>query len=86
MPSSGWYSKKFNKAALAYELGIAIYHNKLVWINGPFPAGKNDKKIFNKPTGSSRKFQTGVKVLVTRGTKATPTNLPRETLLLTTPR
>jgi hypothetical protein len=26
-------SKKFNKAGLAYELGIVIYHNKLVWIN-----------------------------------------------------
>jgi hypothetical protein len=32
MPSPGWYSKKFNKAGLAYELGIAIYH-KLCLIN-----------------------------------------------------
>jgi hypothetical protein len=29
MPSSSWNSKKFNKAGLAYELGIAIFHNKL---------------------------------------------------------
>jgi hypothetical protein len=58
MPSSGWYSKKFNKAGLAYELGIAIYHNQLVWINGPFPAGQNDKKIFNKPVGNPDKITT----------------------------
>jgi hypothetical protein len=51
MPSSGWYSKKFNKAGLTYELGITIFHNELVSTNGPFPAGQNDKKIFTKPRG-----------------------------------
>jgi hypothetical protein len=60
MPSSGWYSKKFNKAALVYEIGVAIYHNKIVWTNGPFPAGQNDKKVFNKPGGLKEKIrQTG---------------------------
>ena len=49
MSSSGWYSNKFNKAGLFYELGIAIFHHELVWINGPFPAGQNDKQIFTKP-------------------------------------
>ena len=47
-PSSGWYSKKFNKAGLTYEIGVAIYHNKIVWINGPFPVGQNDMKVFRK--------------------------------------
>ena len=28
--SSGWYSKNYNKAGLDYELGVAIYHNKIV--------------------------------------------------------
>ena len=41
-PSTGWYSVKYNKAGLSYELGIAIYSNKLVWIAGPYPAGQND--------------------------------------------
>ena len=27
MPSSGWYSHKLNSAGLAYELGVAVYHN-----------------------------------------------------------
>ena len=42
IPSSGWYSHKFHKAGLAYEVAVAVYHNKIVWINGPFPAGQGD--------------------------------------------
>ena len=40
-PSSKWFSKKHNHAGLVYEIGIATWHNQLVWINGPFPAGEN---------------------------------------------
>lgn len=47
-PSSGWYSKKHNGAGLVYEIGLAIQTNKIVWINGPFPAGQNDMKVFRK--------------------------------------
>jgi hypothetical protein len=62
MPSLAWYFEKFNKAGLAYELGIVIYHNQLVWINGPFPAGQNDKKIFNKLNGLKSKIPAGLEV------------------------
>lgn len=48
LPSSGWYSKKFNGAGLAYEVGVAVWHNQIVWINGPFPCGQNDGMIFQK--------------------------------------
>jgi hypothetical protein len=72
MPSSGWYSKKFNKAGLAYELGIAIYHNQLVWINGPFPAGQNDKKIFNKPNGLKSKIPAGKRAIGDEGYVGNP--------------
>jgi hypothetical protein len=51
MPSSGWYSPKYNKAGLAYEIGVSIYHEKVCWVNGPFPAGQNDLRIFRKPNG-----------------------------------
>ena len=47
-PSSKWYSNKHHGAGLVYELGIAIWHNQLVWINGPFPCGNNDWTVFNK--------------------------------------
>jgi len=41
-----YYSHKFKQAALTYELALSIYENKLVWINGPFPAGTHDITVF----------------------------------------
>ena len=35
----GWYSHKFNAAALRYEVGVGIQTGDIVWVNGPFPAG-----------------------------------------------
>jgi len=40
------YSHKFKQAGLAYEVAMSIYENRCVWMNGPFPAGKNDVSIF----------------------------------------
>ena len=40
------YSHKYNKAALRYELGLSLNSNKLIWMNGPYKAGKfSDRKI-----------------------------------------
>ena len=66
-PSSGWYSKKYNKAGLCYELGLAIYSNQLVWIVGPYPAGHNDIMIFKKPNGLMSKIPPGKKVVADEG-------------------
>ena len=41
-----FYSHKFKQAGLAYEVAMSIFEDKCVWINGPFPAGKNDMSIF----------------------------------------
>ena len=62
-PSSKWYSKKHNGAGLVYEIGIAIWHNQLVWINGPFPAGQNDWVVFTKENGLKDKIPEGKKVV-----------------------
>ena len=43
-----FYSHKYNKAGVNYELGIAITTSRLVWMNGPFPAGKSDNKILRQ--------------------------------------
>ena len=43
---SEYYSHKFNKAGINYELGIALATGKLIWMNGPFKAGRNDLNIF----------------------------------------
>jgi hypothetical protein len=45
-PSSKIYSHKSHGPALAYELGISIYENKLVWISGPFKASVHDISMF----------------------------------------
>jgi hypothetical protein len=41
-----YYSHKFKQAALTYELGISLSENKLVWMKGPFEAGKHDVTVF----------------------------------------
>ena len=42
-----FYSFKFRKSALRYEVALCILTGDIVWINGPFPAGKyNDIEIF----------------------------------------
>ena len=45
---STFYSHKYNKAGLNYELGICLWNNQLVWMNGPYKAGTNDVKIFKR--------------------------------------
>ena len=41
-----FYSHKFHAAGLDYEVGISIFEQKCVWINGPYGAGKNDVSVF----------------------------------------
>jgi SRSO17 transposase len=67
MPSSGWYSKKFNKAGLTYELAVALFSNKIVWVNGPFPAGQNDIRVFRKPNGLLSKLPKGHPAIADEG-------------------
>jgi hypothetical protein len=45
-PSSKWCSHKFRKAALSHALGISIYRNQLMWVNGSFPTGVPDLGIY----------------------------------------
>jgi hypothetical protein len=74
-PSSGWYSKKFNKAGLTYELGVSVYHNNIVWINGPFPAGQNDMKVFKKPGGLMSKIPNGCRAIGDEGYRGVPSKV-----------
>ncbi len=45
---SRYYSHKYGKAGLNYELGISLSESKLIWMNGPFVAGGNDKSVLKK--------------------------------------
>jgi hypothetical protein len=50
MKGNAFTSHKYTgKSALRYELGVDILVGNLVWIQGPYPAGKfTDIKMFNK--------------------------------------
>jgi len=48
---SKYFSHKYGKAGMSYELAISLNGNRLVWLHGPFPAGTNDVTIFKKKGG-----------------------------------
>ena len=65
-------SHKYKHAALRYEIGVAIFHDKIVWVNGPFIAGKTDLTILREgqADGSGSlldKVQDGKKLVLDRG-------------------
>ena len=41
-----YFYSKFHGPALNYELGLSIYRDQIVWINGPFPAGTHDITVY----------------------------------------
>ena len=46
--SKKWYSHKFKRAGLRYEVAVCIQTSEIVWINGPFACGQwPDLKIFS---------------------------------------
>lgn len=65
-PSAKWCSYKHKSAGLTYELGISIYKNRLVWINGPFKAATHDRNIFITK-GLADKIPAGKKAVADRG-------------------
>ena len=52
---------------MCYELAVSVYHNKLVWMNGPFPAGKPDITIFREEGGLKDKIPDGKRVIGDKG-------------------
>ena len=47
--NKNWFSHKFKRAGLRYEVGICIRTGHVVWLHGPFPCGKYpDLAIFNR--------------------------------------
>lgn len=62
-----YYSHKFKKAGLAYEVALSVYENKCVSINGPYPASTNDTTIFKG--GIRKKIPEGRRAIVDNGYK-----------------
>jgi hypothetical protein len=42
--NKNWYSHKFRKPAIRYEVATCINTGHIVWMHGPFPAGSCDDK------------------------------------------
>lgn len=59
-------SHKFKHAALKYEIGVAVYENKIVWCNGPFPGARHDITIFRED-GLKEKMPAGKIAIADRG-------------------
>lgn len=51
VPSAKYYSHKFHKPGLGYEIAIDVFDGNVIWVNGPFPAGMPDITIFRQPEG-----------------------------------
>jgi hypothetical protein len=44
--NEGIFSKKLNGPGYKYEIGVCIKTGDIVWVNGPFIAGRHDVTIF----------------------------------------
>ena len=62
------FSFKKKHAGLCYELGIHLYQPQLIWMNGSFYAGANDKSNFIRENGLRDKLAAmGKKALGDKG-------------------
>ena len=64
---SKFFSHKKKHAGLSYELGIHLFESKLIWMNGPYPAGLNDKSIFANGGLKAKLAAIGKKALGDKG-------------------
>jgi hypothetical protein len=60
-----FFSHKHGSAGLSYEITISIFEQRVVWLNGPFLAGKGDLDIFH--AGLMKKIPDGHFVIGDRG-------------------
>jgi hypothetical protein len=60
-----YYSHKSGQAGVDYELGISVFENRLVWMNGPYKASVHDITIFRDKLMA--KIPAGKKVIGDKG-------------------
>lgn len=66
-PSANWCSHKSNSAGLAYEIGMSIWRNQVVWVKGPFQPATHDKTKYQEQGGLQEKIPFGKLVVADRG-------------------
>ena len=60
---SSYFSHKFNKDGINYELGIAIASGKLILLNGPFKDGRKHMNVFMEEGLEQRLLSLGKKAI-----------------------
>lgn len=73
-------SHKFNHGAVKYEIAMAIFSSKCVWVNGPFRGGMHDLVMFRE--GLKQKVAPNKLVIADRGYQ---TSQPEESAILSIP-
>ena len=71
-----WSSHKFGGSpAVNYEIGLQIDQSKLLWVNGPYPAGEfNDIQTF-RTKGLKDKIPVGKRLIGDKGYKGEPDSI-----------
>jgi len=66
-PDANHCSHKFNHAGVGYEIGILIWHNQVVWTEGPFQPATHDKTKYEEASGLQSLIPYGKLVIGDRG-------------------
>ena len=67
-----YYSHKYAKAGLMYELGICLSTSRLLWMRGPFPAGTSDITVAKNQGLVEELHRRGQKAIDDRGYNGAP--------------
>ena len=62
-----YFSHKFKAAGVSYEVALLVHEDQVVWLSGPFPAGKPDITIFTQDNGLHSLIPPGKKVIADKG-------------------
>ena len=52
-----FYAFKFEKAGVNVEIGLDLFQDRIVWVNGPFPGSVHDLTMFRKEGGLKQKME-----------------------------
>jgi DDE superfamily endonuclease len=82
-PSATFCSPKTKHPALSYEVCLIARRQQVAWVNGPFPAGTTDIRIFRAPGGLKSQLRDGEYLFADQGYRGEPDTLrvrnPRDT-------
>jgi hypothetical protein len=74
--NKAWYSHKFHKAGIRYEVATCVNTGHIVWLYGPFPAGRHDTRTIYR-LGLKQRLRRGELVWTDGGYRGDATILHR---------